>query len=272
MAITTYSSHYSDAGHRTTDGLQALSLLILAVAQIISAQLPFIMGWPETVASQARLVETPLTPAGYTFAIWGVIYLWSLAFAIWQILPRQLHNPVVRRAGWPIAGAFAANTLWSWWVPQNGVDAVSFLIIVAGVTCACAAMLNLVRSEILLTRAEDTLVLMPISLLAGWVSAAAFVNAASAVRLYGIDQLDPTRPGVAMGFMLTSMAFLLTLTRLGGQMFYAIAGMWALQGIIAANLNRPEAGILNIVAGIGIALLAANLVWAKILGQNQKAG
>ncbi|WKL56024.1 hypothetical protein Q1W73_09955 [Asticcacaulis sp. ZE23SCel15] len=264
MAITTFSSQYSGVGHRATDGLQALSLLILAVAQIVSAQLPFMLGWPETVASQARAVETPLTPAGYSFAIWGVIYLWSLVFAIWQILPRQLHHPVVRRAGWPIAGAFAANTLWSWWVPQNGVDAVSFLIIAAGVTCACAAMLNLVRSEILLTRAEDTLMLMPVSLLAGWVSAAAFVNAASAVRLYGIDQLDPLRPDVAMGFLLTAMAFLLTLTRLGGQMFYALAGMWALQGIVAANLNRGEASMLNIVAGAGIALLAANLIWAKV--------
>lgn len=264
MAITTFSSQYADVRHRTTDGLQALSLLILAVAQILSAQLPFILGWTETVSSQARAVETPLTPAGYTFVIWGVIYLWSLVFAIWQILPRQRHNPVVRRAGWPIAGAFLANTLWSWWVPQNGVDGVSFLIIVAGVTCACAAMLNLVRSETVLTRSEDVLMLMPVSLLAGWVSAAAFVNAASAVRLYGIDQLDPLRPDVAVGFALTAMAFLLTLTRLGGQMFYALAGMWALQGIIAANLDRGEAGLLTIVAGTGIALLAANLIWAKV--------
>ncbi|GGZ30562.1 hypothetical protein [Asticcacaulis endophyticus] len=113
-------------------------------------------------------------------------------------------------------------------------------------------------------RAEDTLMLMPVSLLAGWVSAAAFVNAASTLRTYGIDQLDPLRPDVAIGFLLAALAFALAMTRLGGQMFYAIAGMWALQGIIAANLNQPGAGLLTIVAGAGIALLAANLIWAKV--------
>ena len=51
-----------------------------------------------------------LTPAGYAFAIWGLIYLASLGLAGYQALPAQHTRTVHRATGWWIAGAFAAST------------------------------------------------------------------------------------------------------------------------------------------------------------------
>ncbi|MEI2620046.1 MAG: hypothetical protein V9G09_04825 [Candidatus Nanopelagicales bacterium] len=54
-----------------------------------------------------------LTPAGYTFAIWGLIYVASLGLAVYQALPSQ-HTPAqcIRATGWWLAAAFAASTIW----------------------------------------------------------------------------------------------------------------------------------------------------------------
>ena len=43
---------------------------------------------------------TLFTPAGYVFAIWGVIYLGMLAYMVYQALPSQRTNPRLRAIGW----------------------------------------------------------------------------------------------------------------------------------------------------------------------------
>ncbi|HEX7433051.1 MAG TPA: hypothetical protein VF326_05295, partial [Anaerolineaceae bacterium] len=51
-------------------------------------------------------------PAGYVFAIWGLIYLGLIAFAIFQALPSQRENPRLRATGWWISLGGLANSAW----------------------------------------------------------------------------------------------------------------------------------------------------------------
>src|SRR3990172_10285336 len=55
-------------------------------------------------------------PAGYVFAIWGLIYIGWIAFAIYQALPSQKESPRLRRLGYSFAlsGVFNAAWLFSW--------------------------------------------------------------------------------------------------------------------------------------------------------------
>ena len=39
------------------------------------------------------------TPAGYTFAIWGLIYLALLGFTVYQALPAQRERPFLTQIG-----------------------------------------------------------------------------------------------------------------------------------------------------------------------------
>ena len=57
--------------------------------------------------------ETPslVIPAYYAFAIWGPIFLFCLAYATYQALPANRHDPLLRRVGWFFAGAFFLNGL-----------------------------------------------------------------------------------------------------------------------------------------------------------------
>jgi hypothetical protein len=50
-------------------------------------------------------------PALYAFAIWGLIFGPSLAYAAYQALPANRGNPLLLRGGWFTAAAFFCTGL-----------------------------------------------------------------------------------------------------------------------------------------------------------------
>jgi benzodiazapine receptor len=52
-----------------------------------------------TTAQVSDLYSNPFTPAGYVFAIWGIIYALLLVFVIYQALPKQKDKPFQRQIG-----------------------------------------------------------------------------------------------------------------------------------------------------------------------------
>src|SRR5512135_1414627 len=70
-------------------------------------------------------------PAGYVFAIWGLIYLGLIAFAIFQALPSQRENPRLRAAGWWIALGGLAQMAWIflWHSEQFPLTLVAMLVL-----------------------------------------------------------------------------------------------------------------------------------------------
>jgi hypothetical protein len=49
-------------------------------------------------------------PAGYAFTIWSLIFTLSLGYAVWQALPSERENPLLRRVGWLTASVMAATS------------------------------------------------------------------------------------------------------------------------------------------------------------------
>ncbi len=139
---------------------RALTVAVLAVGQVASAGLtPVLLGGPDTGAiSDAN--NSPVTPAGYAFAIWGLIYLACLALAVYQLLPSQRGREVHRRTGWWLAGAFASSALW---VPVFNANLLwlAQVLIAVLVVCLAVAAVQLTRSGAADTRAEQLLLRLP---------------------------------------------------------------------------------------------------------------
>lgn len=55
---------------------------------------------------------TLIAPAGSAFAIWNVIYIGLLAYAVWQSLAKQKDSPRQRLLGYPIAASLVLNGAW----------------------------------------------------------------------------------------------------------------------------------------------------------------
>ena len=81
---------------------------------------------------------TVLAPATQAFSIWSVVYLLTIAYAVWQALPSQRGRARQRRAGWWIAATAVLNGGWllaaQFLTLPLTVVAIVLLLVVLGVT------------------------------------------------------------------------------------------------------------------------------------------
>lgn len=164
------------------------SLLAFAIAilfNVLSNALPINgQSMPEISAKYPSL----FTPSGFTFSIWGAIYLALLAFVIWQALPAQRSNGKVARISPWFKLNCLANALWLvvWHYDLLIVSLLVMLVILA----------TLIRIYSILIREIDTapfkehLVLyLPFSIYTGWIVVATIANASIIQTAWGWDNV-----------------------------------------------------------------------------------
>src|ERR671921_502086 len=145
-------------------------------ATVVGALFQVLAGAIVPIAAIAGDTPSLVRPSDYAFAIWGPIFLLCLAYAAYQALPVNRANPLLRRVGWFLAGAFFLNGLWEVLVPLR--QPVLLQAILAGIfACLAVAYLRLVRSEhSVFSWADRWLVALPLGLLFGWITAANAVS------------------------------------------------------------------------------------------------
>jgi tryptophan-rich sensory protein len=120
-----------------------------------------------------------ITPPGYVFGIWGVIYTGLTAFTVYQALPGQRTNPRLRRLGWLFTLSCAANVgwllLWHYGFYRTTLVAMILLLLTLAVIVA-----RLAGSGPASTR-ERWLVDGPFRVYLGWIAVATLVNASVAL-------------------------------------------------------------------------------------------
>ncbi len=107
--VATEVAYQVTNGDRARQSLVLISILTTIALNALANTLP-LMGVLTADISDAY--PTPFTPAGYVFAIWGVIYVTQIIFGVWQARPAQANDPRLRAvAPWVVlAGAF--NVAW----------------------------------------------------------------------------------------------------------------------------------------------------------------
>jgi hypothetical protein len=126
-----------------------------------------------TVAEVSDKYQTLFTPAGYAFAIWGIIYGANLLYSVLALLPSQLevhfHDRV---APWLLL----TNALSSLWVSlfMDQQLGPSTLIIFA--TLVCSVVMYLLASDYLLVEHLSHFWRVPFGLWLGWLSVATIAN------------------------------------------------------------------------------------------------
>ncbi len=222
-----------------------------AVTQIISSPLTTAALGPssDTGAISDKYVN-PVTPAGYAFSIWGLIYFASLALAVYQLLPSQTGRAVHRATGWWIAAAFLCSTVW---VPIFGSGNIwlSQVVILLLVACLVVVTVRLTRTGPADNTAERLLLRLPVTIYLGWVTLASFAGLGLTLRFFGM----PDRAGwvtvLSVGLVLVAAALCTAVvsreTAVAG---FAFTSCWALVAVAAATYETPVrvAAVLAVVA------------------------
>lgn len=211
---------------------------------------------------------SPVEPAGYAFGVWAVIFFFSLLFAVYQALPANRENTILRRVGWPVAVAFLCTGLWSVSVPlrQFGFAQVMLLGIFASLL---VAYLRLSRSDSgALGRADRWFVSLAIGPFLGWVTAANAVSlTAEAVRRGLVDAGGAGE--AAFGSVLLLLGALLACVvilagrkgPLQGYLAYGATVLWALTGIV---VNQYAFSLMTTVAASFGAVVVAFVLFAAL--------
>jgi len=222
---------------RKTSLLVLLAALAFALSPLVSS------GFNGFAPDQFPVPQDnpPVQPAGYAFAIWGVIYLWLIAGAVygvwdratdpdWEPMRPALIVSLVIGAGWiPVA---QLSPLWA------------TVLIWAMLMTAVLALLRTGQADHLWLRA-------PIALYAGWLTAASSVALGLILAGYGYVDAQVAAYG---GITLALVIALLVQALRPDAPAYPAAVIWALVGVLVANLDGPNWGVLALVI-LGIALL-----------------
>ena len=236
---------------------QRVAIIVAVMVQIGSTFLPS-LGVGEPIGSRSDAERTLITPAGWAFAIWGPLYFGSVVFAVYQALPAQKSNALLHRIGWFAAAAFLGNGLWALYTQLNALDAVSVIIISTVLVCLLAIYRTFVGLGREFTTAERWIVMLPLSALAAWLTAATIVNIAAALQNYGIGQTWP-EAATAAGVVTTGgVIAALAIWHGRGNPVYALVFLWALFAIYSAG-GQAAAPIALATIAAGLLVLVATV-------------
>jgi len=116
---------------------------------------------------------TLVTPAGYAFSVWGLIYLSLVAYAVYQLRPARRDKRIHDRLAAPLLAISLLSM--GWLVLFNAEWLLGSVLVMLGMLGT--ALLLLVRSrEWVLSRRGEGWLSVPFSLYAGWLTVAAIVN------------------------------------------------------------------------------------------------
>jgi hypothetical protein len=236
------------------EGLTALTVVAFAVSQVVAAFWPDIRRWPETITTRSNALDNQVVPAGPTFAIWGLIFAWCMAFAVWQALPAQRGNDLLRVVAPLAAALFFFNTLWEMWVPRKGLNWGSLAIILIEVSLSLWIVVVITVYPRTLTMAELWLVKAPLLVFGGWASAATFVNIASTM-VWAQLRLDPRESVVSLWILAAAIGLGSAVSIASASFFYATPVAWALAGIAISARGKAERADTQRLALLAIPLV-----------------
>ena len=204
---------------------------------------------------------TLVAPDGPAFAIWSLIYLGLVAYAVHQALPAQRTARRHRATGWLAAASLVLNAVWIL-VAQAGYVALSAGIIAVLLAVLVAVVVRLARDPER-NRVDGTLTDGTFGLYTGWVSIATVANVAAALKDAGVTEgvLGAETWAVFLAAVAAGIGTLMaSVTR--GSLGYGGALTWGLAWIAVGRTSGPDtAGTVVVAAGLSaVIVLAATLL------------
>jgi hypothetical protein len=214
----------------------------------------------KTTGEISDLYPTLLTPAGYVFSIWGIIYALLLGFIVYQASPRNRDRPFLKQINYLFILSNVANIVWLFlW--QYGQITLSPIMMFVLLSTLVAIYLRLQIGKLKVVSKERWLVHLPFSVYLGWITVATIANISAALVSTGWNGfgLSTTLWAALVIFVALLITGAVLFTR--GDIAYSLVIIWALAGIIVKQ-NSNQTVVMT--AAISMATIAIIMV-VKIL-------
>lgn len=222
----------------------------------------------QTSAQIANRLPILFVPANYVFGIWGIIYILLLAFGVYQALPSQRENPLLRRIGYWFALTCLANGIWLVLFHYN-LFALSMVAMVILLAALIVIYTRIGVGQQRVSTAEHWCIHIPFSTYLGWITVATIANAAYVLFDAGWDGLGIAPEVWTVSLLITAAIITLTIILQRRDVAYTAVLVWALVGIYAKQAPTP---IVAYTALIIAAVVAIALAVRLFTGRQSQPG
>jgi hypothetical protein len=228
-------------------------LLVTSFTQLISPALSSLDD-----SSQSANTSPAITPAGYTFAVWGVITFLSFGYGIHQILPNRKNSDLHNLVNPKLIALYVLFTLWLLAAERDWLI-ITVCIFVAMFFLAFFSFQQIIQPSNQLTTYDKILLEAQVGIYLGWCTVAIFANTGSALKFYGLSDVGTT--GIIWQTLLLIAALangVYGLYKTKSNYFFGGTIVWAFVGIYFGLMNGPNTLILQItvITALGVFLLA----------------
>jgi hypothetical protein len=244
-----------------TKVLQAANILGLVITLLVNYLSNTGIFNNTTIGDVSGNYRTLFTPAGYAFAIWGVIYLLLIGFALYQgrgLLGTPKNPEIVNRTGWWFVASCAANSLWviTWIYGHTGLSVLCIFLLLY-----CLIRIVLIHRMELWDAPLGIIAFLwwPFVIYSGWVTVASIANVSAWLKKlewngFGLSEVIWT---LAMIVVATVLNLVVTWRR--NMREFAAVGAWAL--IAIAMANKDGASSVYYLALLAAAVLLLSSLW-----------
>ncbi|KZE66088.1 hypothetical protein AWM68_06850 [Fictibacillus phosphorivorans] len=233
--------------------LNVIALLAVILVNYLANALP-LNG--NTTGELSAKYNVLITPAGYVFSIWGLIYLLLGFWVIYQALPKNQNKPVFQSIGlWSVFNCILNCTwIFVWHYEQLG----SSLLVMIGLLLSIIVIYTRIQKQ----EEKSLFIRLPFSIYLGWISVATIVNMAVVLKYSGWN-----------GFGLSSVTWTIIMLFVGAllAMFFTIQNkdfvfplvfVWAYIGIGVRHMGKID--VLSNTSFALAALILLFVIWRAV--------
>jgi len=202
---------------------------------------------------------TLLTPAGYVFSIWGVIYLLLGVFVVFQALPNQQGQAFQKKIGWLFALSSLLNIVWLFlWQYEYLVFSVVLMFLLLATLILIYLRLDIGRSDVRMR--EKLAVHLPFSVYLGWITIASIANVSLFLVSENWDGFGIGAETWATLIIIVALVIALLVLATRRDIAYGLVVVWALFGIAVNQSGNQSIVTLTEASAIIILLALAAVV------------
>jgi hypothetical protein len=207
---------------------------------------------------------TLVTPAGYVFSIWSIIYILLGAFVIYQALPSRSSRGFTEKIGWFFVLSSIINIVWLFlWQFEYLTVSVVLMFLLLATLIAIYVRLGIGKTKVGL---DDRLAVhLPFSVYLGWITVATIANVSAALVSLNWDGAGISAETWAI--LVVAVALVITALMLFTRkdIAYSLVIIWALVGIaVKQSGNQTIVMVAEVSAVIVAIMLIATVIIAKV--------
>jgi hypothetical protein len=249
---------------KTLSILNLLGFLGMVIVNCLAVTLPLNN---KTTGELSDQYPNLFVPSGFTFSIWGVIYLLLAIFIVYQLVYAFRKNTqnisFLEKIGILFFVSSLANLIWVFAWHFELVSLSLFLILILlGSLIAVYVNLQIGRSDS--SKSEKYLVHLPFSVYLGWITIATIANTTAFLVDLGWNRFGLSEQFWTVAVIIIGIAISLIMLFYRKDIFYCLVVDWALFGIL---IKRLTADVVPVQSTITVVILGLTVISLGIIVQ-----